>query len=137
MTKKKEVSEIAFQLEKMELTGVKLDVPQGYIASGNFDFDITVESRLESEQHEIVVTVNIVVNDAERKGLGGLISRYWYSVRDFDTLVLRNKEGKFSVPQALESSINAVSISTARGMMFSAFRGTALHEVVLPVLDIV
>ena len=33
------------------------------------------------------------------------------------------------------STLNSISISTTRGMMFSAFRGTFLHNAILPLID--
>jgi hypothetical protein len=39
------------------------------------------------------------------------------------------------LPSGIIDLLNSVSVSTVRGMMFSAFKGTFLHNAVLPVID--
>jgi hypothetical protein len=39
------------------------------------------------------------------------------------------------LPEEFLTTINSISISTVRGVMFSQFKGTFLHNAILPVVD--
>jgi hypothetical protein len=58
-----------------------------------------------------------------------------YSISKFDDVIKMNAEGKLEIPQPLAELLNAVSVSTARGAMFSAFKGTFLHNALLPMVE--
>ena len=42
---------------------------------------------------------------------------------------------QFDFPNDFISTVNSISISTARGIMFSQLKGTFLHNAILPILD--
>lgn len=46
----------------------------------------------------------------------------------------KNNEGVVVIPSDFILLLNTVTIGTARGMMFSEFRGTFLHEAIVPVI---
>ena len=45
------------------------------------------------------------------------------------------KEKKMEFPEDFSIALNSVSISTLRGIMFSQFRGTYLHNAFLPIVN--
>ena len=42
----------------------------------------------------------------------------------------------FELPDGLADILNSVALSTARGIMFSEFKGTLLHHAFLPIVDV-
>lgn len=46
-----------------------------------------------------------------------------------------NKTQQIQLPDEFMLLLNTVVIGTARGVMFSEFRGTFLHQTILPVID--
>ena len=46
-----------------------------------------------------------------------------------------DKPNSFDFPEDLIITLNSLSISTLRGIMFTLFRGTFLHKSILPLLD--
>jgi len=46
-----------------------------------------------------------------------------------------NKSKPLELPEPLATTLNSVSISTTRGLMFAIFRGSFLRKAVLPVVD--
>ena len=45
------------------------------------------------------------------------------------------EEKNFKLTEELKDVLNSISISTTRGVMFSTFKGTYLHNALLPVVD--
>lgn len=83
-----------------------------------------------------MIRIRLVINiNSKDVKCGSLTSLFWYSIEDFDAVIKKNKSGKSDIPEGLKVTLNSISISTARGMLFSAFRGTALHDAILPVID--
>lgn len=56
-----------------------------------------------------------------------------YHVENINKLV--NDEGLFEMPDQFAGKINSTSLSTCRGILYTLFRGTPLHTVILPVID--
>jgi len=46
-----------------------------------------------------------------------------------------NDSGEFVLPESLITMFNSISISTGRGVLFTLFRGTFLHSVILPIVN--
>jgi hypothetical protein len=58
-----------------------------------------------------------------------------YEILNFVDVIKISTDGKLDIPQALIEVLNSISISTTRGVMFSTFKGTFLHNAVLPIID--
>jgi hypothetical protein len=54
----------------------------------------------------------------------------------FEKIFKKNTAGIYLIPQALNTSINRISIATARGILYSQLRGSYLQNSTLPILDI-
>ena len=55
-------------------------------------------------------------------------------VDEFDNKILLNESKLYVIPPQLETIIRTVSVSTARGILYSELRGMYLHNVILPVV---
>ena len=55
--------------------------------------------------------------------------------KTFDDLLNPKWTGKITMPGALAEILNSISISTTRGVMYAAFRGTFLQHAILPIVD--
>ena len=64
--------------------------------------------------------------------LGKLSSSLIFEFENLASFVV-DKEVK--LPSDIIIAINSISISTIRGIMFSTFKGTYLHNAFLPVID--
>lgn len=54
---------------------------------------------------------------------------------NFNEVIHADAEGIVTLPQDLADILNSISISTTRGLMFSAFKETFLHNAFLPIID--
>ena len=54
---------------------------------------------------------------------------------EFENLASFVVDKEVKLPSDIIIAINSISISTIRGIMFSTFKGTYLHNAFLPVID--
>lgn len=127
---------VRFQLKGIELLDFcfihpKQPIPPQMV----FNFDIKLEHKIPSDNKLIAVVVTIDVREGNKTDkLGSMMASCVYEVPDINDYIDKNTNlPKF--PELFMTTINSVSISTVRGIMFSQFRGTFLHNAVLPVVD--
>jgi hypothetical protein len=128
---------IEMQIKAIELlnSSVKLPAnPNNPIT--NFNFNIGIESRIDVENKLVFVIVYVEVkNDDQSIILGNLSVSCIFEIVNFVNVIKVETDGKVDIPQRLIETLNSISISTTRGVMFSIFRGTFLHGAVLPIID--
>lgn len=134
-TVKKENS-IDFSLKGVELLSFNLTQPvENSHNNITFNFDIRSEIKLNNEQKLVLVIISIDLFDQEKTiKLGNISTSCIFEVPNYDLYVdLKNNGVNF--PEDFIITINSISLSTTRGIMFSQFRGTYLHNAILPVID--
>lgn len=100
------------------------------------NFNINVESRADAPNKLLFVIVHIdIKNDDQSLVLGALSVSCIFEIANFDEVIKIESDGKLIIPQPLIDTLNSISISTTRGVMFSTFKGTFLHGAVLPIID--
>ena len=67
--------------------------------------------------------------------LGALSVSCIFDIVNFEDVITVEADGKVNIPQRLIETLNIISISTTRGVMFSTFKGTFLHSAILPIID--
>lgn len=134
--KKKKESTIHFQIKAVELLESCIIPPNNPLAAETvFNFDINLEHRINPENEILIVVCTVTIfNEKKEAQLGKLRAGCVYLIKDLKKYV--NAESKaLELPVPLATTLNSVSISTTRGLMFAMFRGTFLHNAVLPVVD--
>jgi hypothetical protein len=134
--KKRQGTSVSFQIKAVELIESCINAPIHPLAAEIvFNFDINLEHRLNAEEDLIIVVCSVLVfNETRDEQLGKMKSGCIYAIKDINQFI--NSETKvLELPEPLTVALNSVSISTTRGLMFSMFRGTILHNAVLPVVD--
>ncbi|MEY4029960.1 MAG: hypothetical protein RJA90_1159 [Bacteroidota bacterium] len=89
---------------------------------------------------DITVLVFVIVhidikNDGHSEVLGALSVSCIFDIVNFEDVIKIEADGKVNIPQRLIETLNIISISTTRGVMFSTFKGTFLHSAILPIID--
>ncbi|MFC4231472.1 hypothetical protein ACFOW1_06205 [Parasediminibacterium paludis] len=101
-----------------------------------FTFEIKTEIQLSQENKFIIVIIGVqILNGAKDIQLGSLTTSNIYYIDNYDSIVTQDSNGKISIPDALITTLNSISISTTRGVMWNTFKGTFLHNAILPILD--
>ncbi len=84
----------------------------------------------------VYVVVHIeITNDDHSVIFGSLSVSCIYEILNFEEVIKVEPDEKLSIPQHLKDTLNLISTSTVRGIMFSTFKGTSLHGAILPIID--
>lgn len=128
-------SEIKFT--GIELLKSAINMPSSQeVPLNNFNFNITIESKGDAEKKLLFVIVNVEVKSFDQKEtLGSIVTSCIYEIIKFTEFVEIDPNGTMIVNPQLVEILNSISISTTRGAMFATFKGTYLHQAILPIID--
>lgn len=128
---------VEMQIRGIELLGSSLTLPANpNLSIVNFNFNIAIESKADSVNKLIFVVVFVEIkNDDQSLVLGSIKVSCIFNIVNFEELITTNETGQPTIHPGLIEILNVVSLSTTRGVMFSTFKGTFLHNAVLPILD--
>lgn len=128
---------VEMQLKAIELLNGSMKLPpEPNVPITNYNFNICIESKADATNKLLFVIVNVDIRNGDQSLILGSISvSCIYEIINFEELIKLNVDGKFDIPQPLVEILNSISISTVRGVMFSTFKGTFLHNAVLPIID--
>jgi hypothetical protein len=125
------------QIKGIEILNSSINLPNlPAIALSNFVFSVNMESKIDATAKLVFVVVTVEIGAEEYDPiLGSLALSCIYSVSKFDDVIKMNADNKLEMPPSLVELLNTVSVATARGVMFSTFKGTFLHNAFLPMVE--
>ena len=128
---------VGFQLRSIELLKGNLELPpQTNLKLESFAFNITLEDRPNPVNKLLFVVVSVdIMSENQDRLFGSIAVSCIYEIKDFDDVVKVNADGRVGMPKEFADMVHSLSISTTRGVMFSTFKGTFLHNAVLPIID--
>lgn len=133
MKKKIDISFLLKSIEVIEvgLTPANPPVPQ----TNTYQYNINSEHRIFEDKKMLhnIVSVGIYGEDKSFQ-LGHLKIAYSFEIDNFEDF-LKETQANIKIPDEMLSLFNAITISTTRGIMFAQFRGTFLHNAILPIID--
>jgi hypothetical protein len=134
--KTNKLESIKFSLKAIELLDVSLNHVQKPL--GNpvlFQFDMNLEYKLNEENKCIFIVVSIdTINETKDIKFGSITVSCIFEIEDISKYLDKEKKTIY-LPEDLSIALNSVALSTTRGVMFSQFRGTFLHNAILPLVD--
>jgi hypothetical protein len=135
-TKNKKEILVNFKLNAIELLNTCLNHPKHAISDLKvFHFDIKIVHKLDVENKLIAVIICIdLFNEQRDLKLGSITASCIFEIANIIDFV-DTKSNNISLPDDFLITINAITISTARGIMFDQFKGTFLHHAYLPIVD--
>lgn len=134
---KKVYNNIHFLIKGIELYDIALNHPPKILPQEiTFHFDINVDHKINMKKKRLAVIIKInVYNESEKKILFGSVnSGYIFEINNLEDFYDPEKK-LHDFPEDFLHTVHSISISTARGLMFSNFRGTYLHNAILPIID--
>lgn len=125
-----------FQLKRLEMLETSIIAPSSAVTRDTiFQFDVSLEHIMNAESNLITINCNIIVfNELKNNSLGQIRSSCVYEIKDLKKFFNDEKQ-RFELPEDIIQSLNSISVSTTRGLMFAYFRGTFLHNALLPIID--
>jgi hypothetical protein len=125
-----------FKLKGVELLRTMITQPVVSFSPTEFQFDISLESRIDPSQKLIfVVTTADVRSDNKPEQLAVVSAVCIFGIDNFEDIVKIRTDNQFEVNDEIMLILISISLSTLRGIMFEQFRGTFLHTAVLPIID--
>ncbi|MGM0497530.1 MAG: hypothetical protein ACQESJ_06390 [Bacteroidota bacterium] len=103
--------------------------------SKEFHFNINIEHKINIEKKLVfaITSINVLHEDKETL-LGSIKVACNFEVKNLEDFTNQEKK-TVDFPKEMLTALNAVSISTTRGVMFANFSGTFLHKAHLPLID--
>jgi hypothetical protein len=102
-----------------------------------YNYDINIEHQIDYTNKYIFVFVSVYVKSEDQKELiGSAVVNCIFSISDFEEVIKADAAGKYQVPQLLAASLSSISVATVRGFMFATFKGTFMHNAILPIIDL-
>jgi transcriptional regulator with XRE-family HTH domain len=125
------------KLKTLELIDFSMICPQKQKSeTKEFNFNINVEHKINKERKLVFVIVSVdIIHEDKKTHLGNLKVCHNFEIPDLDKFCESSAPDKIKLPPEIIETLNSVSLSTTRGIMFSQCKGTFLHNAVLPVID--
>ncbi len=101
-----------------------------------FQYNIRIVQDIDKLNKLVFVIVHVDIHSVqEKRDVGAIAVSHIYELAQFDEVVNILDEHNFRLPEELTDILNSISISTTRGVMFSTFKGTILHNAMLPIVN--
>ncbi len=128
---------VGIQLRSIELLKCSLNLPNSeQVSLNDVDFKIGLEHKADISEHLVFVIVSVeIMGKSGHYELGALAVSCIYKIENFHQHIKLQVDGKLDISSSIAALINDISISTVRGVMFSTFKGTFLHNAFLPIVD--
>lgn len=124
------------ELKGIELLNSSLNLLPVQTKVDEFKYTINLENKADTKNKVFFVIVGVDINNEDQTIVfGSLIVSCIFQLEHFDKVIQFDAENKLNVPQPFVDLVNTISISTVRGIMFSIFKGTILHNAFLPIID--
>ena len=137
MNKVSNKKQIPFQIKNIEILDINLNSPGQIVKEiKTYHYNINIQHRINENNRLIFVDTSIEVLHQDKKTkMGFLKVTCVYFVENLLDFKSSGDNKLFDLPDTFVNTINTISISTTRGIMFSQFRGTYLHNAILPIID--
>jgi len=136
---KKKVQEVnlsmqLLNIELLEFTLTRQTKPFEENQPVNFQVGMEQRFDLPNKIAFVATVITIVDNIEEANVLAKITTSCNFRIENLEGFT-NSETRKVLLPELFITTLNAVSISTTRGILFSELRGTHLHGAVLPVMD--
>ena len=132
----KSPAEVKVKIKAIELIDFTLKHPsKEKLIPSQYHFNLNITHKINNEQKSVFVITNIDIFHEDRKTqLGNIRSSCIFEIPNFNEFI-PEKDNKPDFPEDMIHMLNSISLSTTRGVMFSKFRGTFLHNAILPIIN--
>lgn len=133
----KTVEPTGIKLTGIELLSSSLSRPElAGTDQGVFIFNVRVIHDVAQDKKLVFVIVHVDIESLEdKKNVGSIAVSLIFNIDNFEEVVTMRDDKNFTLTDELRDVLNSIAISTTRGVMFSTFKGTYLHNAVLPIVD--
>lgn len=131
-----EQSELFVRITGIEIVAKEM-APRPKVIPGpeQFVFKINNEIQIQQKTKSLATFVDVLILDRNdhNKQYAKLTTAMFIEIKNFNEALIKEGDG-FVLPKNLIDSLRTQSISTARGILYSEFRGTYLYKAFVPFL---
>ena len=131
-----ELTNVNFQIKGIELLEINLKHPQIPLElERTYNFNINIEQRINNEEKLVVVVTSVdVIYEEDQQSHASIKTSCIFLVENFQDFIVANTN-QVNLPDQFVITLNSISLSTTRGIMFSGFKGTFMHNVYMPIVN--
>lgn len=127
---------LKFGLKNIELIKSSLFAQDNGGPIEEFTFNLGFNNLINPTEKAVAVIANIEIVNAKNKAVLGQHSAvFHFSVDNLDEITETNASGGIELHRPSLIVLILISLSTLRGMMYTAYRGTFLHNAILPIIS--
>lgn len=127
---------IEFKISNIELVEKSFLIPE--IKEGKFpdtQFDLSINFSIDKPNKKLISVLGVKLKTVpESRMVAGITVACSFDVLNFDEVIISAGE-TMGIPDPVFETLNIITIGTVRGIMFNEFKGTWLHNTILPVID--
>ena len=126
---------LSFRFKNIDILEFSFVHPKQRIPeNATFRFETNIEHKVNLEENSIIVISSFSITCEElSENVGKAVISCVYLIDTMRDFVGENNS--FNLPEETRTMFNSISLSTCRGVLFTLFRGTPLHTVILPVVN--
>lgn len=101
-----------------------------------FNYNLELEHLVNLDGDSVEVNTKVMIGDNDHDiHYGSIKTAIHFQIQNLKQFY-NDEQGQLELPPDLLNSLNAIAISTTRGIMHGQFKGTYLHNAVLPLIDL-
>jgi len=134
--KNKVEKKISSKIKAIELVDFKLNqLTKPLPEQTTFHFNINLEQAVNNNNKVVIVVATVeILNEYKTAQLASIKGSCIFEVINLDELMVEGTN-QVSFPDSAVITLNSITLSTVRGLMFGQFKGTHLHNAILPIID--
>lgn len=126
---------INFRFNTVQIISKRVAEMQPEILNKPFNFQITVEIKVQRPSKLVIAYVYAkILFEGNPESVADFTVACGFQIDEFEEYIKTNEAGISIVPQPFDELIRPISISTARGVIYSDLRGTYLQNAIMPVI---
>lgn len=125
---------VTFRIKRIETLNSSLKTPEVREEVVTFNFEINIRQGVNAQDRIVLAIASVEIYSLNSTVLlGSYEAAFSFEFEDFEDVF--PETASMEVPENLSTAINSICISTTRGLMFGAFKGTYLHNAILPLIN--
>jgi len=127
---------VNFQLKGIDLIAISLNQPQIPLPpERNYNFNINIEQKINNEEKLVIVTTSVeLIHVFDKQCHASIKTSCVFLIENLQDFYSETNN-QANLPDQFIVTLNSISLSTTRGIMFSQFKGTFMHNVFLPIVN--
>lgn len=127
---------VNFQIKGIELLEINLKHPQIPLElERTYNFNINIEQRINNEEKLVIVVTSVdLIHEVDQQCHASIKTSCIFLIENFQDFVVAHTN-QVNLPDQFVITLNSISLSTTRGIMFTGFKGTFMHNVYLPIVN--